>query len=72
MGKKIKNPISVIVTENDGVHRVRVDYGVVCDDHAIEERRSLEITLNPQTINDIHEETVAQIHAHEGTAEIIN
>ena len=70
MPKKIKNPISIVVTERDGVHTVRADYAVVCDEHEIENRRSMEITLLPATINDIHEEAIAQIHAHEGTTEI--
>ena len=70
MAKKIKNPIAVVVTETDGVHRVRADYGVVCE-HDIENRRSMEIILSPATINDIHEETIAQIHAEEGTTELV-
>ena len=68
MAKKIKNPISVVVTENDGIHTVRADYGVTSE--GVEERRSMEITLLPTTLNDIHEESIAQIHAHEGTTEI--
>ncbi len=66
MAKKITNPISCVVTEVDGEHRVRADYGVSCDD-GIKERRSIEITLLPTTLADIHEELVAAINAHEGT-----
>ena len=65
MPKKIKNPISCVVTETNGVHRVRADYGV--KSQGVEERRSIEFDLKPETINDIHEETVAAINAEEGT-----
>ena len=71
MPKKIKNPISYVITLTDGMYRVRADYGVVCE-HDIEDRRSMEITLLPATLHDIHEETIAQIHAHEGTTEIVS
>ncbi len=69
MPKKITNPISVVVTEIDGTHTVRADYGVVCE-HEIKNRRSIPIILQPTTLNDIHEEAIAQIHAHEGTTEL--
>lgn len=65
MPKKITNPISTVVTEIDGEHTVRADYGVVSD--GVKERRSIEYTMTPQTITDIHEETVAAINAEEGT-----
>lgn len=70
MVKKIKNPIATVVTEANGGHSVRADYGVVSE--GVEERRSMEITLTPGTINDIHEEVIAQIHAHEGTTEVVD
>ncbi|KKK55303.1 hypothetical protein LCGC14_3075910, partial [marine sediment metagenome] len=45
----------------DGTYRVRADYGVVCE-HDIENRRSMEISLLPATLHDIHEEAIGQIH----------
>ncbi len=68
MAKKIKNPISVIVCAVCSPQKSRADYGVISE--GVEERRSMEITLLPTTLNDIHEESIAQIHAHEGTTEI--
>ncbi len=65
MAKKIKNPISTVVTEKDGVVRGRADYGVESD--GVQERRSIEFELKPQTINDVHEETMQAINAEEGT-----
>lgn len=67
MGKQLKNPIAVVVTEVDGNHTVRADYGVISD--GIVARRTMPITLSEQTINDIHEQTIAQIHAEEGTTD---
>ncbi len=69
-GKKIKNPISYVITLTDGTYRVRADYGVVCE-HDIENRRSMEISLLPATLHDIHEEAIGQIHALEGTTELV-
>lgn len=69
MAKKIKNPISVVVTKDDDTFRCRADYGVVSE--GVEERRSMEITLLPATLHDIDEEAIAQIHAHEGTSEVV-
>ncbi|KKK66142.1 hypothetical protein LCGC14_2967060, partial [marine sediment metagenome] len=65
MAKKIKNPISVVVTENDGIHTVRADYGVESD--GVHQRRSIDFELLPATINDVMEETIAAINDHEGT-----
>ena len=65
MPKKIKNPIATVVTENDGEQRVRADYGV--ESQGVKERRSVEITLLPTTLTDIHEETIAAINTEEGT-----
>lgn len=65
MAKKITNPISCVVTETNGQHRVRGDYGV--DSEGVKERRSLEFDLTPPTINDIHEQLVEAINAKEGT-----
>lgn len=65
MPKKITNPISCVITEKNGVHRVRADYGI--DSEGVKQRRSIEFELTPQTINDIHEQTVAAINAEEGT-----
>ena len=65
MGKKITNPIATVVIRTDGESKVRADYGVKSE--GVGERRSIEFELLPETINDIHEETVAAINAHEGT-----
>ncbi len=65
MPKKITNPISCVVTETNGEHRARADYGV--DSEGVKQRRSIEFELLPTTIADIHEETVAAINAEEGT-----
>ncbi len=65
MPKKITNPISCVVTETNGVHTVRADYGV--ESEGVHARRSIEIELLPTTIADIHEETIAAINAEEGT-----
>jgi len=70
MAKIIRNPISCVVTETDGTHSCRADYGVESEE--VKERRSipregLVFTLTPQTINDIHEQTIAAINAAEGT-----
>ena len=65
MPKKIKNPIACVVTETDGVHKVRADYGV--ESEGCKERRSIEFELTPDTINDIHEQTTEAINTEEGT-----
>ncbi len=65
MPKKITNPISAVVTEVDGVVTGRADYGVESD--GIKERRSMEVTFLPNTLNDIHEEMIEAINAEEGT-----
>ena len=68
MPKKIKNPISYVITRVDGELRSRADYGVVSE--GVEERRTIETTLLPTTLTDVDEESLAQIHALEGTTEI--
>ena len=40
MAKRIKNPVSLVITTNDDVITSRVDYGVECDD-GLESRRTL-------------------------------
>ncbi len=65
MAKRITNPISTVVTEVDGVQKGRADYGV--ESEGIHARRSIQFDLSPETLNDIHEETVAAINAEEGT-----
>lgn len=70
MPKQLKNPISVVITESNGEHGARADYCVVSE--GVEQRRSMPITLEEGTINDIHEEAIAQIHAEEGTTEIVS
>ncbi len=65
MAKKIKNPISCVVTEVNGSHSVRADYGI--ESEGVHTRRSIEFELLPTTIADIHEETIAAINAHEDT-----
>lgn len=70
MAKKIKNPLSYVITRIGDTYKVRADYGVQCE-HDIEDRRSMEITLLPATLHDVHEEAIAQIHALEGTSEIV-
>ncbi len=66
MPKRITNPISTVVTETNGVHKVLADYGIESD--GVKERRSWEFDLKPETIIDIHEETVEAINDHEGTS----
>jgi len=65
MAKKITNPISCVVTEVNGVHTCRADYGVESD--GVKERRSIVTELKPKTILDIHEETMEAINTEEGT-----
>ena len=65
MAKKITNPIATVVVHTDGEHTVRADYGVESEE--VKERRSIEFELKPETITDIHEETIAAINAEEGT-----
>ena len=65
MAKVIRNPISCVVTETDGEHRCRADYEVESD--GVKQRRSIQFELQPGTISDIHEETMAAINAEEGT-----
>ena len=65
MAKRITNPISAVVTEVDGVVTGRADYGVESD--GVKERRSIEVTFLPTTLDDIREEMVAAINAEEGT-----
>lgn len=65
MPKVIRNPISCVVTENDGEHRCRADYEV--ESEGIKQRRSIQFELEENTVNDIHEQTMAAINAEEGT-----
>jgi len=65
MAKVITNPVSCVVTKRDGVSTCRADYGVASDE--VHERRSIEFELQPTTIVDVNEETLAAINAHEGT-----
>lgn len=65
MAKRITNPISCVVTEVNGEHSVRADYGV--ESEGVHARRSIEFELTAPTINDIHEQTVEAINAEEGT-----
>lgn len=67
MAKKIKNPIEVRVVKNDGNFEASAHYGLSCDEYPeLEIRKGLQITLLPTTLNDIDEEVMAQINAHEG------
>lgn len=44
MAKRIKNPISMVITQSDDVVSCRLDYGLECDD-GMEVRRSCEPEL---------------------------
>ena len=68
MAKKIKNPISTVVTRVDGIFTCRADYGV--ESEGIEARRSMVVTLKENTIKDVDGEVMEQIFAHEGTEEM--
>ena len=72
MGKKIKNPIETKVIQVDGGYEVSAHYGIACDDCGQETRQGIPVTLKPQTLIDINEEIMEQIHAHEGTTELVN
>ena len=65
MAKRITNPISAVVTERNGVVTGRADYGV--ESEGVHDRRSIEVTFNANTLNDIHEEMVEAINDEEGT-----
>lgn len=66
MAKRIKNPIEYHVVKNDGVFEVSAHYGIACDDCGQETRKGMPITLSLNILNDIDEEGMAQINAHEG------
>jgi len=69
MTKKIKNPIEVSVVRSDGNYEVSAHYGLICDDCEQQTRKGTTVTLKPETLYDINEEIMQQIHAHEGTTE---
>ena len=68
MAKKLKNPISYVIQRVDGTLTSRADYGVVSE--GVEERRSMTTVLQQGTLDDVDEESLAIIHAFEGTTEI--
>lgn len=68
MPKKIKNPISYVIQRVDGVLTSRADYGVISD--GVEQRRSMTTVLQESTLADVDEESIALIHAEEGTTEL--
>jgi len=67
MPKEIHNPISTVVTKVDGAQTVRADYGLGFSEYPEEApiRKSIQITLKPETLADIDEETMEAINAHE-------
>lgn len=69
MAKRIKNPIETKVTKNDGVFTVHASYGIICDECGQDTRKGDDFTLKPETLTDINDEIMAQIHAKEGTTE---
>lgn len=69
MAKKIKNPIETKVVKVDGSYDISAHYGIICDDCGQQTRKGMTATLRPETLADINEEIMAQIHAHEGTTE---
>ena len=67
MGKVIKNPILTEVKMENGVPIVLAHYGLSSGEYPeIAIRKGISITLKPQTLADIDEETMEQINAHEG------
>lgn len=70
MTKKITNPIATIVSDVNGAHHCRADYGVIAE--GVKEKRSIEFALKLETVSDIHDETLEAIHAEEGTTEVVD
>ena len=69
MAKRIKNPIETKVTKTDGVYGVFASYGITCDDCGQDTRKGDSFTLKPETLADINEQIMEQIHDKEGTTE---
>lgn len=67
MAKRIKNPIETKVVKIDDGYEVSAHYGLACDDCGQETRKGIPITLKPETLEDIDEQTMEQINEKEGT-----
>lgn len=67
MAKVIKNPVEIRLVKQNGEYDVSAHYGLSCGEYPeLAIRKGIPITLSPQTLNDIDEEAMAQINAHEG------
>lgn len=69
MAKRIKNPIETKVIKIDNGYEISAHYGLACDDCGQETRKGMPATLKPETLADIQEQIMEQIHTKEGTTE---
>lgn len=70
MAKRIRNPIEVVIKNEDSVNSCTLHYGLGCDEYPeLETRKGFTPILSPQeqaTINRIVTNAINQIKQHEG------